>query len=59
MTYAESIRAINIAHAHYYALCERADTDDAIGEALERLWRLKADHKAKYGFLYRMDGEWI
>jgi hypothetical protein len=59
MTYKDSIRAITSAEAVYYSLCELADTDDAIGEALERLWKAKAEHKAKYGFLLRQNGEWI
>jgi hypothetical protein len=59
MTYKDSIRRIASAEANYYRLCELADTDDAIGEALEILWRAKAEHKAKYGFLLRQNGEWI
>ena len=59
MTYNDSILRITAAEAHYYYLCELAETDDAIGEALERLWRAKAEHKAKYGFLLRQNGEWI
>lgn len=59
MTYQHSIRAINIAQAHYDRFCELAETDDKIGRALEILWRLKAEHKAEFGSLTRIDGEWI
>lgn len=59
MTYQHSIQAINIAQAHYFRLCKLAATDEKIGKALETLWRLKAEHKAEFGSLTRIDGEWI
>jgi hypothetical protein len=59
MTYTQSIREINVADGHYFRLCDLAETDDAIGEALNRLWQLKAEHKAKFGTLSRVNGEWI
>jgi hypothetical protein len=59
MTYAQSIRAIRVADAHYFRLCDLAETDDAIGEALACLHKLKAAHKAKFGALSRVDGQWF
>lgn len=59
MTYDASIRAINIAQANFFRLCELAETDDTIGEALQLLHRLKAEHKAKFGTLVRVYGDWI
>ncbi len=59
MTYESSIRQINGAEARYFRLCELAETDDTIGEALKLLHRLKAEHKAKFGTLIRIDGEWV
>ena len=59
MNYQDSILAITIAEANYFRLCDLAETDDAIGNALTTLHRLKAEHKAKYGSLTRVDGEWI
>jgi len=59
VNYQSSIRAITVAEAHYFVLCDLAETDDAIAEALERLWRIKAEHKAEYGTLTRIEGAWI
>lgn len=59
MNYQASIRAINIAQANFFRLSELGATDDRIGEALETLHRLKAEHKANHGTLTRVDGEWI
>lgn len=59
MTYTESIRAVNAAQTHYFLLCERAETDDAIFEALELLHRRKAEHREQFLTLTRHDGEWI
>jgi hypothetical protein len=59
MNYQESISAVNTVQAHYFRLCELNETDDAIGAVLEILHHLKAQHKAKFGTLVRVDGEWI
>ena len=59
MNYQASIRAINTAQANYFLLSELNAEDDRIGEALETLHRLKAEHKANHGTLTRIDGEWI
>ena len=59
MNYQESIRAVNAAQTHYFHLCRQGANDDAIGEAIETMSRLKAEHKAKFGMLVRVDGEWI
>lgn len=59
MNYQASIRAINIAQANFFRLSELGEADDRIGEALETLHRLKAEHKANHGTLTRVDGEWI
>jgi hypothetical protein len=59
MNYQSSIQAINIAQAHYFALCDLAETEYALIEALETLWRLKAHHKTQFGTLTRSQGEWI
>ena len=59
MNYQASILAINKAHAHYYSLCDQGADDDAIGEAITTMHRLKAEHKAKFGTLVLVDGEWV
>ena len=58
MNYQTSIRAINIAQANYFHVSQWGNDDD-IGTALETLHRLKAEHKAKYGELVRVDGQYI
>jgi len=58
VNYQSSIRAVNIAQAHYFHACKLGD-DNRIGKALEILWRIKAEHKAEYGTLTRIQGEWI
>lgn len=58
MSYQSSIRAINIAQANFFRLSELGESDD-LGKALETLHRLKAEHKATFGTLVRVDGEWI
>lgn len=59
MTYQESISAVNTVQAHYFHLCRQGANDDAIGAVLEILHQLKTEHKAKFGMLVRIDGEWI
>lgn len=59
MTYEASIRAINIAEANYFYLCELAETDDAIGAALESLHRAKQAHREAFGSLIRVNGQWV
>jgi hypothetical protein len=59
MTYTQSIRAITVADAHYFRLCDLAETDNVIGEALACLHKLKAEHKAKFGTLGRVNGQWV
>jgi hypothetical protein len=59
MNYQASIRAINTAQANYFLLCKLGEADDRIGEAIETMNRLKAEHKATFGTLVRVDGEWI
>ena len=59
MNYKESIRQINVAQAIYFLACDQAETDEVIDALLSRLHALKADHKAKFGVLLRVDGEWI
>ena len=58
MNYQESIRAINSAYARYINASQWGNDDD-LGKALETLHRLQAEHKAKFGTLVRVDGEWI
>jgi hypothetical protein len=59
MNYQASIQTVNAAQANYFNLCDQSATDNAIGEALETLHRVKAEHKATFGTLVRVDGEWI
>jgi hypothetical protein len=59
MNYKDSIRQINVAEAYYFRACDQAETDEVIDALLSRLHALKADHKAKFGVLLRVDGEWI
>jgi hypothetical protein len=58
MNYQDSIRAITTAYANYLNASHWGNDAD-IGEALQTLHRLKAEHKAKYGALVRINGEWI
>ena len=58
MNYQASIRAINIAQANYFHISQCGNDDD-IGNALVTLHRLKAEHKAKFGSLVRINGEGI
>ena len=59
MTYKESILRIVAAEKHYYALCDLAETDDVIGKALENAWKAKAEHRAHFGSLHKINGEWV
>jgi len=58
MSYESSIRAINSAYA-IYINASRWGNDDDLGKALEILHRLQAEHRATFGTLVRINGEWI
>jgi hypothetical protein len=59
MSYESSIRAINIAQANFFRFSQLGENDERIGKALEILRRLKAEHRATFGTLVRVDGKWI
>ena len=59
MNYTKSIHRILAAQAHYNLMCDRGETDNAIGAALDILHRAKADHRAAFGSLVRVNGSWI
>jgi len=59
MNYQTSIEAVNAAQAHYFNVSDQHSTDADLSEAFETLQRLKAEHKAKYGELVRIDGQYI
>lgn len=59
MSYLDSIRALNIAEAHYDVTCERCCTDAEISAARAALHRAKAAHCALYGAPRRVEGEWV
>jgi hypothetical protein len=58
MNYEQSIRNIMLWERAYYLACERADTDDDIGAALEAFHRAKAQHAAKFGPAQKREGHW-
>lgn len=58
MNYQTSIQAVNAAYANYINASQWGNDDD-LSKALETLHRLKAEHKATFGTLVRVDGEWI
>ena len=55
MNYQTSIQAVNAAYANYINASQWGNDDD-LGKALETLHRLKAEHKATFGALVRVDG---
>lgn len=57
--YQKSLRRIAAAEACYQLACHLAETDDAIGAALEVLHQLKQAHREAFGSLTRVNGEWI
>jgi hypothetical protein len=59
MNYQTSIQAVNAAQEHYFTVSDQHSTDADLSEAFETLQRLKAEHKATFGELVRVDGEWI
>ena len=59
MNYTKSIQRILAAQAHYNLMCDTAETDNAIGAALDIFHRAKADHRAAFGSLVRVNGAWI
>lgn len=56
MSYSDSIRQVNIAEALYYLADERGDLIDA---PLAALFKAKAAHRALFGTLTRVNGEWV
>jgi len=58
MNYTASIQNIEAAQAHYDKVCDLAETDNNIGAALDILHRAKADHRASFDSLVRVNGTW-
>lgn len=59
MTYVQSLRAISAAEANYNRVCDEAATEAELATALDILHRAKADHRARFGSLRRVAGEWV
>lgn len=59
MTYAHSIRLISILEALYELACEAAETDETIGHCLDKFNQAKAEHRAAFGTLRKVEGEWV
>lgn len=59
MTYAHSIRLISILEALYELACEAAETDETIGHCLDKFNQAKAEHRAAFGKLRKVEGEWV
>ena len=59
MTYAHSIRLVSILEALYQLACDAAEPDDTIADCLDKFNEVKADHRAAFGTLRKVDGEWI
>jgi hypothetical protein len=58
MNYTASIQRITDAQANYDKQCD-LDDDDAIGAALDALHHARADHRAAFGEVKRINGTWI
>lgn len=59
MNYEQSIRAISVAEANYNRVCDEAATEEELATALATLHRAKANHRACFGSLRRVAGEWV
>lgn len=59
LTYTQSLLNIIAAEANYQRLCELAETDDAIGEALGIFHQAKKIHTALFGAPTKRNGEWF
>ena len=59
MTYAHSIRLVSILEAFYQLACDVAETDDTIGHCLDKFNQAKAAHRAAFGTLRKVKGEWV
>jgi len=58
MTYAHSIRLVSILEALYELACDAAETDETIGHCLDKFNQAKAEHRAAFGTLRKVKGEW-
>jgi hypothetical protein len=59
MTYAHSIRLISIMESLYNLACEAAETDETVGHCLDKFNQAKAEHRAAFGKLRKVNGEWV
>ena len=58
--YLKSIRAIEQAESHYYQMCgEYGEDDGAAIEAFIEFHELKKEHRATFGSLCRINGQWV
>tara|TARA_R110000868_G_scaffold222211_3_gene474098 strand:- start:1690 stop:1869 length:180 start_codon:yes stop_codon:yes gene_type:complete len=58
MTYEHSIRLVSILEALYQLACDAAETDDTIAACLDKFNAAKAAHRAAFGTLRKVEGEW-
>ena len=58
MTYTHSIRLVSILEALYQLACEAAELDDTIAACLDKFNAAKAAHRAAFGTLRKVEGEW-
>jgi hypothetical protein len=58
MTYAHSIRLVTILEALYQLARDAAETDDTIGDFLDKFNQAKAAHRAAFGTLRKREGTW-
>jgi hypothetical protein len=59
MTYEHSIRLVTIIEALYQLTCDAGDTDVTIKHCLDKLNEVKANHRAAFGTLRKVEGEWV
>jgi len=59
MTYAHSIRLVTIIEALYQLACDAGDTDVTIKHCLDKFNEAKAAHRAAFGTLRKVEGEWV
>ena len=59
MTYAHSIRFVTILEALYQLAHDAAETDDTIGDCLDKFNQAKAAHRAAFGTLRKREGTWV
>lgn len=60
MSYYESLRLVTQAESTYYSRCAEYGEDDGLSiEALIEYHELKKEHRALFGSLTRVNGQWV